>query len=242
MKVLYIFPILILYFIFYMFLIGFFICTVYSRYSKLRLKQKSTSSLEVSNNKKVVANNNKYRGVIGKINEYLYGLCRYYTILIGRFPSHRVRNFLMRKCFCMDISPKTVLYGGFEIRSPWNIHIGESVVGVGALLDGRKGIYIQDRVCLAQNVKLFTLQHDINDSHFGAVGGDITLEEYSWISSGTTVLPGINVGKGAVLASGAIATKDLEPYGVYAGIPAKKISERTHNLDYECCHGYWHFY
>lgn len=116
------------------------------------------------------------------------------------------------------------------------------MIGGGALLDGRRCIRIEDHVCLAQNVKLFTLQHDVNDPHFAAVGGDITLEEYSWISSGTTVLPGVTVKKGAVLASGAIATKNLEEYGVYAGIPAKKISERTHELDYETCEGYWHFY
>lgn len=73
-------------------------------------------------------------------------------------------------------------------------------------------------------------------------GGGIKLEKYSWISSGTTILPGITVGEGTVLASGAIATENLEPYGVYAGIPAKRISERNQNLDYETCHGYWHFY
>ena len=77
----------------------------------------------------------------------------------------------MRKCLCLDISPKAVLYGGFEMRSPWNIHIGEAVIGVGALLDGRRGIWIDNRVCLAQNVKIFTLQHDVNDVHFAAVGG-----------------------------------------------------------------------
>lgn len=48
----------------------------------------------------------------------------------------------MRKYLCLDISPKAVLYGGFEMRSPWNIHIGEAVVGVGALLDGRSSIQI----------------------------------------------------------------------------------------------------
>lgn len=153
---------------------GLFFCTVYSRYSKLRLKQKSKPSTDIKDTKETVASTNKhgkYRRVLGKVNEYLYGLCRYYTILIGRFPSQRMRNFLMRKCFCMDISPKAVLYGGFEIRSPWNIHIGEAVIGVGALLDGRQGIHIHDRVCLAQNIKLFTLQHDVDDSHFGVVGG-----------------------------------------------------------------------
>lgn len=59
------------------------------------------------------------------------------------------------------------------MRSPWNIHIGEAVIGVGALLDGRCGIHIANRVCLAQNVKIFTLQHDVNDTHFSARGGGV---------------------------------------------------------------------
>lgn len=244
-------PTIILYIIFVLWIAGLFMCSLYARFSKRKAaalqKVKSSSampavtSLDNKSDRNITGISMKRR-LAKSINLYLYGLCRYYSILIGRIPSQRIRNFLMRHALCMDISPKTILYGGFEVRSPWNIHIGESVIGVGALLDGRSGIKIEDRVCLAQNVKLFTLQHDVNDPHFAAVGGGITLKEYSWVSSGTTVLPGITVGKGAVLASGAIATKDLEEYGVYAGIPAKKISERNRDLEYETCHGYWHFY
>ncbi len=254
MRIFLLLPIVMAYILFVLFLAGWLVCCLYSRYAKRKLKlsnagsksmltNPSDFSLENHTNKESIQKKRKAIRSLSKcINPYIYGLCRYYSILIGRFPSQRVRNFLMRKCFCMDISPKTVLYGGFEMRSPWNIHVGEAVIGVGALLDGRKGIYIADRVCLAQNVKIFTLQHDVNDSNFIAVGEGVILEEYSWISSGTTVLPGVTVGKGAVLASGAIATKNLEPYGVYAGIPAKKISERNHNLNYETCREYWHFY
>ena len=66
----------------------------------------------------------------------------------------------------MTIDNKAVIYGGFEIRSPWNINIGKCVIGAGALLDGRNGIEIQDDVCLAQNVMIFTEQHDLNDPMF----------------------------------------------------------------------------
>lgn len=251
------FPIVLAYVFFLLFVFGLLLCCLYSQYAKRRSISRAYSSYEnaskmansgnlaIENYVKMEPTCNKICNIwllAKKISPYLYGLCRYYSVLIGKFPSQRVRNFLMRKCFCMDISPRAVLYGGFEVRSPWNIHIGEAVIGVGALLDGRSGIRIEDRVCLAQNVKLFTLQHNVNDSYFSVVGGNIIIEEYSWISSGTTILPGITVGKGAVLASGAVATKNLEPYGIYAGIPAKKISERNHNLNYETCNGYWHFY
>ncbi|WP_144362950.1 hypothetical protein V6B71_03450 [Mediterraneibacter gnavus] len=195
-------PIVILYILFFLFAVGLLLCSFYARYSKRRSSVNIDQSTLNKANRVDMENGHmrtesvqamkrsKIRSVAKAINLYLYGLCRYYSILIGRLPSQRVRNFLMRTVFRMDISPKAVLYGGFEIRSPWNIHIGKSVIGVGALLDGRSGIRIEDRVCLAQNVKLFTLQHDVNNPHFAAVGGRITLEEYSWISSGTTVLPG----------------------------------------------------
>lgn len=232
-------------------IVGLLLCSAYAHFSKSRSAVTRTEKSESYRSDTINSENKSAEQVVSisakrklanSISLYLYGLCRYYSILIGKIPSQRIRNLLMRKCLCLDISPKAVLYGGFEMRSPWNIHIGEAVIGVGALLDGRRGIQIENRVCLAQNVKIFTLQHDVNDAHFAACGGEVKLEKYSWISSGTTVLPGITVGKGAVLASGAIATKNLEPYGVYAGIPAKKISERNQDLDYEVCHNYWHFY
>ncbi len=242
----YVIPAAIFYIVIAFYIAGLLLCSVYARYSRMRLVTIQKAQSEVDKSKIVDSNNKRTvemkRRVAKSINLYCYGLCRYYSILIGKIPSQRMRNFLMRKCLCLDISPKAVLYGGFEMRSPWNIHIKEAVIGVGALLDGRCGIWIDDCVCIAQNVKIFTLQHNVNDVHFAAGGGCIKLEQYSWISSGTTILPSTTVGKGAVLASGAIATKNLEPYGVYAGIPAKKIAERNHNLDYETCHGYWHFY
>ncbi|MBQ9208887.1 MAG: acyltransferase [Oscillospiraceae bacterium] len=145
----------------------------------------------------------------------------------------------------MNINKKAVIYGGFELRSPWNITIGASVIGVGALLDGRCGIEIGDDVTLAQNVSIFTLQHDLNDEMFRTnnKGGKVIIEKWSWISSNTTILPGVCVCTGAVLASGGIATKDLECYSVYGGIPAKKIAERSQNLKYSLANNdYWHFY
>ncbi len=186
----------------------------------------------------------KRHAVFTGLKSYLDGLCWYYSILIGRIPSNHIRKYLMKHCFCMKLSKKAVLYGGFQIRSPWNIEVGDSVIGYGALLDGRSGIRIDDHVCLAVGVSIYTLQHDVNDEHFAVnqKGGSVEIEKYAWISSHTTVLPKVHVGEGCVLAAGGIATKNLEPYGVYAGIPARRISERNRCLHYTVGDTYCHFY
>jgi putative colanic acid biosynthesis acetyltransferase WcaF len=53
------------------------------------------------------------------------------------------------------------------------------------------------------------------------------LGAYSWVCARAVVNPGVNVGDGAILALGSIATKDLEPFGIYAGVPARKVRERS---------------
>ena len=70
-----------------------------------------------------------------------------------------------------------------------------------------------------------------------STGGDfaeIFIEDNVWIGINAIILKGVRVGEGAVIAAGAIVTKDCEPYGVYAGIPAKKVGVRQQNLDYDC--------
>lgn len=61
----------------------------------------------------------------------------------------------------------------------------------------------------------------------------MVIGDRAWISSHSIILPKVHVREGAVLASGALTAKDLEPFGVYAGVPAKKIGERSRNLHYE---------
>ena len=61
----------------------------------------------------------------------------------------------------------------------------------------------------------------------------MTIGNRAWIGPGTTILHSVNIGEGAVIAAGAVVTKDVEPFAIMAGIPARKIGERNHNLRYE---------
>lgn len=113
---------------------------------------------------------------------------------------------------------------------------GGAIVGDNALLDARRGLTIGDNVVLSSNVSIFTLQHNYRSPAFSCdfSGRKLSVEigERAWLGSGVTVLPGVSIGKGAVCCAGCVVTKDVEPYAVVAGIPAKKIGERPKDLTY----------
>jgi putative colanic acid biosynthesis acetyltransferase WcaF len=65
------------------------------------------------------------------------------------------------------------------------------------------------------------------DAAFSLVASPITIERYAWICARAVVQPGVTVKEGAVLGLAGVATRDLEPWTVYAGVPARKVKERT---------------
>ena len=109
------------------------------------------------------------------------------------------------------------------------------------MLDGRAGLTIGNSVNLSTGAWIWTMQHDVNDPQFAATKGAVVIEDYAWISSRTTILPGVTIGKGAVVAAGAVVTKSVAPYEIVGGIPAKKIGERDRNLTYTLgsCTAFW---
>lgn len=180
------------------------------------------------------------------INGYLYGFMRYKIIRVGHIPSHMIRNVLYRLIFGMKITKNTVIHGGCEIRSPWNIQADSCIIHSNCILDGRNGIKIGQNVVLGSGVHIWTEEHDVDDEMFGiseAGSQPVIIEDRAWICSDSTILPGVKIGEGAVLASKAVATKDCECFTVNAGIPAKKIKARNMELKYELSgKPHWHFW
>ena len=180
------------------------------------------------------------------LNHYCYGWMRYCIICTGKIPSNTIRNIIYRVIFNAHISSKTVINGGCEIRSPWNFYAGNCVIMNNAILDARCKIIIKDNVVFGQGVHIWTEEHDVNSPTFAVTEknmGPVEIGEHAWICSDSTILPGIHVGEGAVLGSRACATKDLEDFGIYVGIPAKKHGERNKDLTYVLSgKPHWHFY
>ncbi len=173
----------------------------------------------------------------GFVWPYLNGGKLVFLKWVGLFPSHFFRKLVYR-VFGMSIGKRAVIYGGAEIRRPEWIKIGcGSVVGNDAILDGRLGIEIGCNVNLSSGVWIWTVQHDHQSKDFKDVGGAVRIGDRAWISCRVVILPGVCVGEGAVVAAGAVVTKDVEPFSVVAGVPAKKIGDRRRDLDYSLADG-----
>ena len=152
---------------------------------------------------------------------------------IGKLPSGTLR-VLGAKCLGMKVAPTAKLYRWREVRHGKNISIGDgSIIGMWATLDGRKGISIGKNVNLSSEVALWTLQHDYNSPTFATTGGPIVIGDRAWISFRSTILPGVTIGEGAVVAANSVVTKDVAPYTVVGGIPARKIGERAPGMSYD---------
>lgn len=136
----------------------------------------------------------------------------------------------------MDIQKGAVIYYGCEIREPSRIHIGErSIIGDNSILDGRNEIYIGEDVVFASNVRIWTEQHDHRDPWFRCETQEkkpVIIDKHAWIGSHTIILHSVHIGEGAVVAAGAVVTKDVPPFTLVAGIPAKPVSARNKDLKY----------
>lgn len=171
------------------------------------------------------------------VRKYLTGYIRYSIFQVGLIPSHTIRNFIYRKVYLVNLERNAILYYGSEIRAPYNLSIGEgSIIGDKSILDARNGIRIGKNVNLSSNVSIWTEQHDYNDANFSCNSDKsfgVKLEDRAWIGPNVIILHGVTIGEGAVVAAGAVVTKDVAPFTLVGGIPAKKIGERNKDLSYE---------
>lgn len=135
---------------------------------------------------------------------------------------------------------------GFPISGPvtvsqkvWfgsrNVTMGRGVrIGIGSFLNASGGITLEEDVWLGMHCLLLTAGHDIGDED--RRGGPlnpkpITVRRGSWLGARVTVMPGVTIAPGCVIAAGALVTKDTEPNGLYAGVPAKRLRDLPTKAD-----------
>lgn len=142
-----------------------------------------------------------------------------------------LRIFFLSKI--ISIGKNTVIQSGFRFGLKENLRIGNNC-------EINENVYIQsaligDYVLIAQNVSILAMTHNYNDKNtpiieqgFSAVR-TVVIEDDVWIGRNVTILPGLTLGKGCVIGTGSVVTKDVLPYKVMAGVPARIISERGIN-------------
>jgi maltose O-acetyltransferase len=151
---------------------------------------------------------------------------------LGHFPSHSVRKYFYR-CAGMMIPDSSSIHWRAEMYAPERIRIGANcTIGDSCFLDGRDGLTIGDNVNLGSHVTIFTRQHDVDSPDFAEVGGPVTIGDHAWVASHALVLPGVTIGEGAVVAAAAVVTKDVAPFTMVGGNPARYIRDRSRDLTY----------
>lgn len=153
---------------------------------------------------------------------------------IGRLPVRSLRNVLARRVLGVSLDSTALLYRWKEIREGRGIVIGSgSVIGLWAVLDGRRRIEIGRHVNIASEVCIWTTQHDHRSDSFETIGAMVRIADWSYLGPRVTVLPGVTIGEGGVVAAGAVVTRDVAPWTVVAGVPARKVGERPRVTDYD---------
>jgi putative colanic acid biosynthesis acetyltransferase WcaF len=115
-----------------------------------------------------------------------------------------------------------------KITCPWKLEVGDHVwLGEECWLLNLERIIIENNVCISQRAFLCTGSHNYKLSTFDLITKPITVKDGAWLGAGCWVGPGVTVGNHAVLAAGSVATKNLEPFGIYRGNPAVLLKQRV---------------
>lgn len=153
---------------------------------------------------------------------------------LGNFPLRALREFYLGR-WLGGVEAGTSVQINCRFLNGRKVHFGaRNVINFGCLFDGRKyHIRTGDDVSIGPAATILTLGHDPQSPTFVDRGGDVIIGDRAWIGYGAMILPGITIGEGAVVGACAVVTKNVEPFAIVAGNPARKIGERNRNISYQ---------
>ncbi len=163
---------------------------------------------------------------INRLFNYILDIELLVVRLVGIIPLHLVRKVVYQMAG-IKIGKGSHIHMGTQFFSPRGVKIGQgTIIGQNAFLDGRDLLTIGDNVDIASEVMIYNSEHDIHSEDFHATNGKVIVGDYVFIGPRAIILPGVSIGRGAVVAAGAVVTKDVEDFMIVGGVPAKVIGER----------------
>ncbi|WP_295052718.1 acyltransferase [uncultured Fibrobacter sp.] len=149
------------------------------------------------------------------------------------FPSRRFRLWYIKKKV-QHLGTGTSIMRFVKFIKPCQISIGDRVtINQNVILDGRGILEIENDTDIATGTAIWTMEHDPNSETHAFREGKVHIGHHVWIASRVQIMPGVTIGNGAVIAAGAIVTKDVPEKAIVAGIPAKVIGQRKNSLQYK---------
>jgi len=142
-------------------------------------------------------------------------------------PMHRWRCFVLR-VFGARLGKNNFIYPSARIWAPWLLETGDvATIASNASIYNVGGVCIGHHAIISEGVYLCGATHDFQDPDFPLISQRVEIGPYAWICARAIVLPGVTCEEGSVLGAGAVCAKDLKPWTVYAGNPARELGARN---------------
>jgi acetyltransferase-like isoleucine patch superfamily enzyme len=150
-----------------------------------------------------------------------------------------VPSWWFRKVFYrlvgMKIGEGSIINQGLEYFSPDRLSIGDRThINRKCFIDARGYCSIGNDTSISHEVLILTGTHDINSANFAEVHKPVDIGDHVWIGARAVILPGVKIARGAVIAAGAVVTKNVDNFAIVGGVPAKILGGRREDLDYSC--------
>jgi acetyltransferase-like isoleucine patch superfamily enzyme len=175
------------------------------------------------------------RPVARPLASYLAQVGNYLTnYVVSRIPSFTVRHAWYQRYLGLKLEDEARIhlgcflwhYGPGQVRRV-GARIGEGTwVSRGCCLDLRGGLEIGRDVSVSPEVMILTSAHDPHHPEFELTLAPVLIEDHAWIASRATIMPGVRISRGAVVAAGAVVTRDVDALTVVGGVPARPIGVR----------------
>jgi putative colanic acid biosynthesis acetyltransferase WcaF len=143
------------------------------------------------------------------------------------FPWPSNLKCMLLRAFGATIGSGVVIREDVYIHVPWNLVLADSVwIGHGCVLLNFERISIGPNSALAHQVYLAAAGHDVSDPHMAYLHKPIVIEDSVWVATRATVIAGVTLGSGCVVQAGAVVTRDVDPWTVAGGVPARETGKR----------------
>ncbi len=170
----------------------------------------------------------------GKTKQALWYLINALFVRASWNPFIGFKIFMLR-IFGAHIGKGVVIKNNVTVKYPWKLEVGDYCwIGENVWIDNLDKVCLGNNVCISQGAMLLTGNHDYNVYNMPYRNAPITIGNGAWVGAKSIVCPGVNIGQNAILTVGSIATKDIEPDGIYQGIPAKQIRKRRLKINNSC--------
>ena len=159
--------------------------------------------------------------------------------LLRMTPGHRLRILVLNAAGA-HIDTGSALHTRCYVTRPGRLVVGpDCTINFGCYLDTRGGIHIGRNVMVGHRTRIYTAGHSIDDPGFGGYTAPVTIHDHAVIFPNAQLMPGVTIGEGAVVLTGSVVGKDVEPYCVVGGNPARSVKQRARQIAYAHRYKVW---